>query len=274
MIFPRSILYTPAYRLERLEKALNSGADVCLLDLEDSVPQALKEAARENTVSFLKLNTNKRHTAVRINPIGSADYISDLKSLLDNNVMPDILVMTMVCSGLEVDILRQCCQDANFKPVIFVTIETVQSIENIADIASSADGFIFGSADFSAELGVEITWSNMLLARQRMVLAAAQFNIACIDTACYSLESAHELQQESLAVKDLGFHGKAAVHPNQVSPINELFSLSKDSIAYANNVVDQSTKEQGRVIKIDGKMIGPPFVKKAKKLLHRAGSLK
>lgn len=274
MIFPRSILYTPAYRLERLEKSLNSGADVCLLDLEDSVPQALKEAARENTVSILKLNANKRHTAVRINPIGSADYISDLKCLLDNKVMPNILVMTMVCSSLEVDILRQCCQDADFEPLIFVTIETVQSIENLTDIANSADGFIFGSADLSAELGVEITWSNMLLARQRMVFAAAQYNIACIDTACYSLESNSELQQESLAVKDLGFHGKAAVHPNQVSPINKLFSLNKGTIAWANRVVDQSMKEQGKVIKIDGKMIGPPFVKKAKKLLHRAGRIK
>ena len=100
---PRSILYTPGYNLERLVKARESGADVCLIDLEDSVPLSKKALARKNCLHILSSHPHKSKVAVRINELRSPEGLLDINVLIESTVIPDILVMTMITTpGLAI----------------------------------------------------------------------------------------------------------------------------------------------------------------------------
>ncbi|MCS3404397.1 CoA ester lyase [Pantoea sp. B566] len=265
---PRSILYTPGYNLERLVKARESGADVCLIDLEDSVPLSKKALARKNCLHILSSHPHKSKVAVRINELRSPEGLLDINVLIESTVIPDILVMTMIRDASEIEIVRSLLNTKNKPFILYVTIETLEAIDDIDRIAMQCDGLVFGSADFAAELGVEIAWENMLYVRQRIANAAARHNIAAIDTACYHLDNQELLLEESIAVKALGFHGKAIVHPKQLSTVMKVFSPSIKEIERAKEILRLAKDSKGEIFTFEGDMIGPPFIKKARKLLN------
>ncbi|RKP49306.1 HpcH/HpaI aldolase/citrate lyase family protein [Trinickia fusca] len=269
--YARSILYTPALDVLVLKKAQKTAADICLLDIEDSVPPVRKEDARRLCIEILQAWPKTRPTAVRINEIRSPEFLQDIAAFVAAKVVPDIIVMTMVDSGVEVEILRTLLGRQHLFPEIYVTIETPASIKNLEDIARESNGLILGSADLAASLGVDIDWDNMLYARQRLVVAAARYEIAAIDTACFNFEgSAAELQEESRRCVSLGYHGKVAVHPAQVPVINEIFEVKDEALDWARRVIETWERAGGGVERLGDRMIGPPFVKKAQQLLRRA----
>lgn len=268
----RSILYTPALDVATLEKAQRTAADICLMDLEDSVPPAKKHEARRVCVEVLRARPPARPTAVRINETRSCEFLHDVTAFVSAGIVPDIVVMTMVDSAAEVEILRSLLGRQGLYPEIYVTIETPESLENLAAIAGESSGLILGSADLAASLGVEIDWENMLYARQRLVVAAARYEIAAIDTACFNFDGTGELMAESRRSLAMGFHGKAAVHPAQVPLINEVFGVTDEALEWARRVVAASESAGGGVIRLADRMIGPPFVRKAKQLLRRASA--
>ncbi|UZE36373.1 CoA ester lyase [Pseudomonas sp. B21-059] len=265
---PRSILYTPAFNLERLQGAREAGADVCLIDLEDSVPPARKALAREHCLQLLKAPASASRVAVRINELRSPQGLLDLEAFIRHGVAPDIVMLTMVRDACELEIVRAQLSELKHPVELYVTVETLEAIDAIDPIASQCSGLVFGSADFAAELGVEIGWENMLYARQRIANAAARYDIAAIDTACYHLDDPQLLLQESRAVKALGFHGKAIVHPRQLATVMEVFSPSPGELERAREILRRAEHSQGEIFTLDGDMIGPPFIKKARKLLN------
>lgn len=264
---PRSILYTPAFNLERLMGARKSGADVCLIDLEDSVPPAKKDQARELCLQLLKETTSSSRVAVRVNELRSPHGLRDLGAFINQGLAPDIVMMTMVRDACEIEIVRSLLSSLDREVQLYVTVETMEAIDNIDDIASRCSGLVFGSADFAADLGVDIGWDNMLYARQRIANAAARYDIAAIDTACYHLDDLELLRQESESVKALGFHGKAIVHPRQLATVTDVFTPSAEELERAREILHRSKHSNGEIFTLDGDMIGPPFIKKARKLL-------
>jgi citrate lyase beta subunit len=270
--YARSILYTPALDVTTLQKARSTDADICLMDIEDSVPPARKQEARCVCVEVLQTWPTTRPTAVRINEIRSQEFLYDVTAFVMAGVVPDIIVMTMVDSSSEVELLRTLLGRQGLTPELYVTIETPKSLENLEDIARESSGLILGSADLAASLGVDIDWENMLYARQRLVVAAAKYEIAAIDTACFNLDDSSELLAEARRCSGLGFHGKVAVHPAQVPPINEVFGVTDEALEWARRVVEASERAGGGVVRLADRMIGPPFVRKAKQLLRRASA--
>lgn len=265
---PRSILYTPAFNLERLMGARESGADVCLIDLEDSVPPAKKDQAREHCLQLLKGPISSSQVAVRINELRSPHGLLDLGAFISQGLAPDIVMLTMVRDACELEIVHSLLSSLEREVQLYVTVETMEAIDNLDDIASQCSGLVFGSADFAAELGVDIGWENMLYARQRIANAAARYDIAAIDTACYHLDDPELLLQESQAVKALGFHGKAIVHPRQLATVMDVFTPSAAELERAREILRRSKQSNGEIFTLDGDMIGPPFIKKARKLLN------
>jgi citrate lyase beta subunit len=265
---PRSILYTPAFNLERLMGARESGADVCLIDLEDSVPAAKKDQAREHCLQLLKVPTSSSRIAVRINELRSPHGLLDLGAFISQGLAPDIIMLTMVRDACELEIVHSLLSSLEREVQLYVTVETMEAIDTIDDIASQCSGLVFGSADFAAELGVDIGWENMLYARQRIANAAARYDIAAIDTACYHLDDPELLLQESQAVKALGFHGKAIVHPRQLATVMDVFTPSAAELERAREILRRSKHSNGEIFTLDGDMIGPPFIKKARRLLN------
>jgi len=266
---PRSILYTPALSLDRVVKAWSYDADVHLIDLEDSVPPAEKPAARTVCRAALEKAPRPANVAVRMNELGSVAAVHDLLMLAESPVRPGIVVMTMVTSAAEVDLLRRILASAGAHPEIYVTVETVEAVTDIDVIARAADGLVFGSADLAATLGVEITWEAMLAARQAMAMACARHGTACIDTANFRLAEPAALAEETARVRALGFHGKVTVHPGELDVINQALRPQPDDLRLARRVAAAVTAANGGIAVLDGNMVGPPFARMARATVAR-----
>lgn len=269
---PRSILYTPALSLERLTKALSYDADVHLIDLEDSVPHQAKAEARAICRTALDNAPPSANIAVRINALGTIYALHDLVMLTSGQATPGYIVMSMVRSPTEVILLRETFAAVDKHPEIYLTIETVEAISDLDNVAAVADGMIFGSADLAATLGVKITWAGMLAARQAMALAGAKYSIGCIDTANYRLSEPAVLAHEIQCVKDLGFHGKATVHPRELELINSAMRPNEDELLTASRIIDAVKSTNGGIALLDGHMVGPPFARMAHDTLNSGKS--
>ncbi|TDP89625.1 HpcH/HpaI aldolase/citrate lyase family protein [Labedaea rhizosphaerae] len=261
---PRSILYTPALSLDRVVKAWSYDADVHLIDLEDAVPAPEKAAAREICQAALEKAPNPANVAVRVNELGTMAAVHDLVALTEGPVAPGFIVMTMVRSAVEVALVRDTFASAGLHPELYVTVETVEAVTGVDAIAAAADGLVLGSADLAATLGVEITWAGMLAARQAMALACGRHGTACIDTANYRLAEPAVLAEETDRVRELGFHGKATVHPAELATINAALRPSADSLHAARRITEAVRAAGGGIAVLDGNMVGPPFARMAR----------
>ncbi|MCJ1679022.1 aldolase/citrate lyase family protein [Streptomyces sp. APSN-46.1] len=261
---PRSFLYTPALSLERVVKAWSYDADVHLIDLEDSVPPQEKPAARTVCRTALEKAPDPANIAVRVNELGTVAAVHDLVTLTESPVTPGFIVMTMVDSPVEVTLMRDTLASAGAHPQIYVTLETPAAVAGIDAIAAAADGLVFGSADLAATLGVEITWAGMLSARQAMAMACARYGTACIDTANYRLAEPAVLADEIARARELGFHGKATVHPSELGAINAALRPDPDGLRQARRVTEAVRSAAGGIAVLDGNMVGPPFARMAR----------
>ncbi|WP_026421178.1 HpcH/HpaI aldolase/citrate lyase family protein [Actinokineospora inagensis] len=261
---PRSILYTPALSLDRVVKAWSYDADVHLIDLEDGVPPPDKPAARAVCRAALEKAPHPENTGVRVNQLGTLAAVHDLALLADSPVKPGFVVMTMVESAVEVRLLRATLAEAGAHPQVYVTVETVAAIAELDAVAAAADGLVLGSADLAATLGVEITWAGMLAARQAMALACAHHGTACVDTANFRLGEPGVLAEEIERVRELGFHGKAAVHPSELDTINAALRPNPEHVRQARRVTDAVAAADGGIAVLDGNMVGPPFARMAR----------
>ncbi|MER8061045.1 MULTISPECIES: CoA ester lyase [unclassified Streptomyces] len=266
---PRSILYTPALSLDVVVKAWSYDADVHLIDLEDAVPPPGKEAARQVCRVALEKAPVPANTGVRINPLGTLDAVRDLLMLAESPVCPGIVVMTMVDSPVEVRLLRDMLATAGAHPEIYVTLETPAGAHAVDAIARAADGLILGSADLAATLGIEITWAGLLATRQAMALACARYGTACVDTANFRLDAPEVLAEEIERVRELGFHGKVAVHPGELPVINRALRPDAAELRHARRVTEAVRAADGGVALLDGAMVGPPFARRARMTVER-----
>jgi citrate lyase subunit beta/citryl-CoA lyase/(S)-citramalyl-CoA lyase len=267
---PRSILYTPALKLEQVLAARQYEADVHLIDLEDSVPQPAKEHAREVCVAALAAAGNPRRTAIRINEMASIEAAYDIAAIGAARARPGFVFMTMVRSADEPRLLRSMLLGAGIDADIYLTIETVEALARIHEIAAACDGMILGSADLAATLGIDINWSGLLHARQTMALACAEFGAGCIDTGNFRLNAPDVLEEEAMSVKRLGFHGKGTVHPKELETINRVFRADESDLDHARRVIAASHASGDGVCILDGALVGPPFVRHARNMLARA----
>jgi citrate lyase subunit beta/citryl-CoA lyase/(S)-citramalyl-CoA lyase len=257
-------LYTPALSLDRVVKAWSYDADVHLVDLEDAVPRPRKPEARTVCRAALEKAPEPANLAVRVNELGTMDAVHDLVMLAECAVTPGFIVMTMVRSAAEVRLMRDTLACAGAHPEIYVTVETVEAVAGVDAIAAAADGLVLGSADLAATLGIEITWQGMLAARQAMALACARHGTACIDTANFRLGEPEVLAEEIGRIRELGFHGKATVHPSELGAINRALRPDPGGLRLARRVTEAVRAADGGIAVLDGNMVGPPFAKMAR----------
>lgn len=266
---PRSLLNTPALNIRGHNKAGEIGVDVGIIDLEDSIPKNKKEEARKAAKNFLNV-ARSFITALRINSIRSPEGLQDILFFIEINNVPDIVILPKVESEEEIIILRELLSVENNLPALFSVIESPKGLVNINQIARASSGLIFGSADYAAELGIDITSEGMLFVRSTIALTAARFKIPAIDAPYFNVNNEQGLIDECINVKKIGFHGKIAIHPSQVKAINQIFTPDANQLAYAKNILDEFTQSKKIISTLDGIMIGPPFIKLAKKILSQS----
>ena len=268
----RSWLFTPATRSDRFAKAAENGADVAIIDLEDSVSQADKEQARQKAISYLSSRpATSLPLALRINGLDARAGIEDIHALLECGSLPDYLVLPKTESAAHLQILERLMMFAGSDTRLIGIIESVRGLNAVESIAAATPklaGLIFGAADMAADIGAASTWEPLALARARLVSACAMNGIPAIDAPFFDVHDVSGLQSETLRASDFGFSAKAAIHPAQISTINTLFTPTAAEIRHARAVLAENTKGVGTV---NGMMIDEAVARQARRVLTRAG---
>jgi citrate lyase beta subunit len=270
----RSVLFTPATALPRYRNSHESGADVCVVDLEDSVAPQDKELARRQAGAFFALpSARSARCAIRVNTLTEPDGLRDLLAVREYEVPPDVVVVPKVESPRELEIVTEVLGSGP-ELALIALIETPRGIENAMAITTGSRALravIFGSADYSFAVGAKRSWEFMLAARSRVMNSARAANIEAVDTAVFEIDNLDALRWEAVQGKDLGFSGKVAVHPSQVPVINRAFSPSAALLDQARRYLDAADSTASSVTVVDGVMAGRPFFDAAQRLLREFG---
>jgi citrate lyase subunit beta/citryl-CoA lyase len=287
----RSLLFVPGDSGRKLEKALGSGADVLILDLEDSVAPAAKAAARETAAAFLRSQAEAGSPVlyVRVNDLSTGLTDEDLAAIMPARPAGIMLPkangaddVTQLSARLRVLEAENGIQDGATRilPIVTETPAGVLAAHTHARPAPRVSGLTWGAEDLSAAIGARNARDDagnytdiFRHARTMTLLAAAAAGVAAIDTVFPDFRNDAGFRRECLEADRDGFAAKMAIHPAQVPVINEVFTPSPEAIAHAEAVI-AAFREAGDagVIAIEGKMYDRPHLRLAERLLARAKS--
>ncbi|MGB3471174.1 MAG: CoA ester lyase [Erythrobacter sp.] len=267
MFSAASLLFVPGSRPDRFAKAKVGGADLTVIDLEDAVAADDKASARD--AAFGQIAEEGTGWAIRINAVTSAAGIRDLAALADAEVLPETLLVPMVETATEIDVITGVLGDRC--PALVPLVETPRGLRHALEIVSrdAVTALMFGGGDFSGELGVELAWEPLFSARQQVILACAEAKKPAIDVPFIQLENDGGLAQECAAARAIGFVAKAAIHPRQVPAITAAFAPSEAEVAEAREALAAYEAGGGRAIRFKGRMLEAPFVKKYRAVIAR-----
>ena len=254
-----------------MPKAAATGADAVCVDLEDAVGLADKGRARADCWDQLGvLRSLAAQSILRINALTSPDGLRDMVALVDSSHAPDALFVPKCDSPEEVRWIDSLLAGRHPDMKILPIVETTIGLNNVSAIAGASPrvGAIgFGSADYSAEIGSDMGWDALAYARGRIVAAAGQHGVAAIDGVWIDYRDDDGLRGEAERVATMGYTGKIAIHPQQVSVINQVFTPSDEAIAKARRVVAAAAAAGGGVTTLDGQMIDEPVVQSARRVV-------
>jgi citrate lyase subunit beta/citryl-CoA lyase len=282
----RTFLFTPGNNSARVEKAYSLGADAVILDLEDAVAISEKNVARQMVKAELSKPRNIK-TYVRINCLATDFFYRDLLEIiepgLDGIFLPKIETAEEV---RKVDWLISLLEkEAGFpagKIDLIPQLESAVGVLNSKDIAASCarvSRLAFGAMDYILDIGV--CWSKagseLFYARAQLVTASrAAGKKPPVDTVYPDIRDLEGLLTETQAVKQLGFFGKLVIHPNQIDPVNKLFSPSEAEVACATKAAaafDQAEAQGIASIQLEGRFIDYPVALRAKRTLQLAAAI-
>jgi citrate lyase subunit beta/citryl-CoA lyase len=259
---PRSYLFVPADRPERYAKALASGADAVIVDLEDAVAPPAKDSARAALLAWLARAEGQ--VVVRINAGGTPWFADDLAVLLSPQV-----VAAMVPKAERADDLARV-PHASLLPLV----ETAAGVDNVREIARAprVQRLVFGSIDLQADLGMAGDGDELLVFRTQLVLQSRLANLAPpVDGVCTAIDDTAALAADTLRARRLGFGAKLCIHPRQVDPVNRGFTPGADEVAWARRVLDAAAAAGGAAVAVDGRMVDKPVLLRAQALIRQAG---
>jgi citrate lyase subunit beta/citryl-CoA lyase len=269
----RSVLFSPGDRPELMRKAPRSGADAVVFDLEDAVAPPRKAEARTAVRDVLTDPSFDPdcEVAVRV-----GDAAADLDALSPDARL-DALVVPKVASLDDVVDVVDVLESHDRSLPLLALVETATGVLNAAAVASAdaVDALVFGAEDFAASIGATRTGegTEVLYARQRVLVAARAAGVDAIDTLVTDYEDDEALRDDTATTVRLGYDGKLAIHPRQVPIINESFTPDADRVAWAERVVaarDDAEAAGRGVFSVDGEMIDAPLVAQAERVLERA----
>jgi citrate lyase subunit beta/citryl-CoA lyase len=275
-----SWMFVPGHRRRMLEKALGLRLDVAIFDLEDGVPPAEKEAAREGIAAALAHPPGGPLRFARVHPAGSPVVEADLDAVvrpgLDGVAVPKVERLEEV---LRVDAaLREREERAGMPPGcirLLAMIESARGLLQAPAIAASCPrllGLMFGAEDFVLDLGQLSVQpagvDDLLYARSAVVVAAAAERLQAIDRIYPDFRDPAGLRGDTVQARRLGFTGKALIHPDQIPVVHEIFRPTPEEVAYARRVVEAFEAAGGGAGVVDGRMIDRPIAERARRVLE------
>lgn len=270
MFAANSLIFVPGSRPDRYAKARAAGAGLTVIDLEDAVLAADKAAARE--AALAQIAGGETGWALRINAVTTAAGVADLNALACGEVMPETLLVPMVESPVEVEIVARVLGDRC--PALVPLVETPKGLRHAHQIAAAPNvaAMMFGGGDFSGELGVALAWEPLLAARGAFIIACAEAKVPTIDVPFIGLDDTAGLVDECARARAMGFTAKAAIHPSQVPAIEAAFAPSDKDVAEAEEAIAAYDAAGGKVIRFKGKMLEAPVIRNYRAVIERKGS--
>jgi citrate lyase subunit beta / citryl-CoA lyase len=289
----RSLLFVPGDSSRKLEKALTSGADVLLIDLEDSVDLGAKAEARRVTAAFLaehRAKPARPRLFVRVNGLTTGLTDADLDGVMQ--AAPDGIVLPKTVGGADVAHLgaKLAVREAEFDledgatRILAIATENAAGVFALGTFAGASHrlmGMTWGGEDLSADLGAETNRREdgsytdpYRLARSLTLLGAAAAGVDAVDSVFTNFRNMAGLEAECRIARRDGFVAKMAIHPAQVPVINEAFTPSQEAIEKAQAVIDAFTANPGTgVVGVNGEMLDRPHLLRAERLLKRAAQV-
>ncbi|KMS87216.1 HpcH/HpaI aldolase/citrate lyase family protein [Prauserella rugosa] len=277
-------LYAPASRPELLPKALNSGADVVLVDLEDAVLAGRKDFARTTALALLDELPDEPAVQIRVNHPRGEYGTRDLAALGEHPALSQGRIglrIPKVTTPEDVDVALDILgvDDMESAPPMHCLLESAAGVENASVIARhpAVVGLALGEADLAAELSLEgeeaYTWI-----RSRIVVAAAGAGLPAPVMAVYTdLDDLAGLAKSCARGKALGMFGRSALHPKQLPTIKAAFAPTDDEVRRAREVVTAAAGGEadgtGALALPDGRFIDAPIIESARRTLQLAERL-
>ncbi|MEN2738678.1 CoA ester lyase [Microbacterium sp. X-17] len=284
----RSMLYVPGDSDRKLAKADDSGADAVVLDLEDSVAEGNRPAARRKVREFLDARppgARRPQLWVRINALDDA-ALGDLVAVVGGG--PDGIVLPKIDGPAEVETLSHYLDALEAREgiptgrtsICAVATETPRAVLRLHEFATAnlprLVALNWGAEDLSAAIGASTNtdsageWTlTYRTARTSVLLAAKAAGVQAIETVYVDYRDTDGLIRASRAAASEGFTGRVAIHPDQVAPINSQFAPSDDEVRLARRIVDAFAGAGGvGTVGIDGKMFDIPHLKRARTTLE------
>lgn len=276
-------MFIPGNKPGMMADACIYGPDSIMLDLEDSVTLAEKDAARLLVYHALRsVDFGGVEMVVRINPLNTPYGKKDVEAVVKGGA--DVIRMPKTETAdevreLEAEVLKVETElGCPGRTKLMAAIESALGVVNAFDIAKASPrmmGIALGAEDYTANLKTSRTaeGTELQLARQTIVVAARAAGIACFDTVFSNLEDMEGFRREVELVKALGFDGKSIINPRQIEIVNEVFTPSAKDIEKALLVIaairEARSKGSG-VISVNGKMVDRPVVIRAERTIALA----
>jgi malyl-CoA/(S)-citramalyl-CoA lyase len=302
----RSMLFVPATSERFFSKALSSDADGIIFDLEDAVAEGQKESARKTLISALnRLDFGSKTVAVRINGIAATQMYKDVIGLAEQCPRLDLIVQPMVEHAWHVHcvaaLLDQVERSTGSERTIGIEaiIETPMGLENLGEIAKVShrlEALSFGAGDYAAamhmkshivgaadssyrirpevefgETGTAQFGDKWHYAMARIANACHAYGLRARDSAYGDFKNHEGFRAAATRARALGFEGKSAIHPSQVSICNEVFSPGREEVAWAEQVVhelEKAARQGDGAVGLKGEMVDEAHVKLARSILE------
>lgn len=257
----RSYLFVPADRPERIGKALASGADAVIVDLEDAVAPESKPTARGLLQQWLAA-ADAQPVIVRINGADTGWFDDDLALCRH----PQVAAVMLPKAERAQDVQRVAALGRPVLPLV----ETATGIDQLRAVAAvpGVQRLVFGSVDFQLDLGIDGEGEELLFFRSQIVLASRLAQLQPpVDGVSTAIDDAALLQHDSQRARRLGFGAKLCIHPRQVAAVNAAFSPSEQAVQWARRVLQIAETSGGAAVALDGKMIDKPVILRAQAIL-------
>jgi citrate lyase subunit beta/citryl-CoA lyase len=272
----RSLLFVPGDRPERMEKALGTGADALILDLEDAVAPSAKPEARRAVAEFLGGHP-EANLWVRINPLEGAEADKDLDAVLSGR--PHGVVLPKAEGGASVqELARRLTERGNATArILAIATETPAAIFQLGTYGGvrRLAGLTWGAEDLPAAVGASTSRNEdgsftppYELARSLCLFGAVAAGVAPIETVFPAFRDLAGLRDYAGRARRDGFTGMMAIHPTQIPVINDAFTPSDAELAHARAVVAAFEANPGAgALSLDGRMIDRPHLIQAQRTL-------
>ena len=278
----RTWLFAPGNHARKIEKVFKVGADVVILDLEDSVPESSKTSCRSKVVEALTKETNSPcRKYIRVNSMDTEFCYADIQKTVGPWL--DGILLPKVEHGHQIYmidwLIRQIERDRDMLvggldvvPIIETGIG-LSNIDSIANAKTRVKRLSFGAGDFTNDMGMHWTAeeNELYYARSKISLASRTARLeGPIDTVFIDLTDEKNLKNSTLTARSLGFTGKFCIHPTQISPVNTIFTPSAAEIALAQKQVaafKEAESQGSSSIQVDGYFIDYPIAERAQRTL-------